>query len=62
VIDLYPPRLFSIERRAIRSRIVIVIRRQRERGGALAYDGERYYDARYAPKLEQRPFEPRVVA
>jgi hypothetical protein len=30
--------------------------------GALAYDGERYYDARYAPKLEQRPFEPRVVA
>ncbi len=29
--------------------------------GALAYDGERYYDARFAPKTE-RPFEPRVVA
>lgn len=32
MIDLYPPRLFRVERRAIRSRIVIVVRRRRERG------------------------------
>jgi hypothetical protein len=29
---------------------------------ALAHDGERYYDARFAPKTDQRPFEPKVVA
>jgi hypothetical protein len=31
VFNLYPHRLFSIERRAIRSRIVIVIRRRGDR-------------------------------
>lgn len=29
---------------------------------ALSHDGERYYDARFAPKTDQRPFEPKVVA
>ncbi len=29
---------------------------------ALAHDGERYYDARFAPKADQRPFEPKVAA
>jgi hypothetical protein len=28
---------------------------------ALVYDGERYYDTRFAPKTDPRPFEPRVV-
>jgi hypothetical protein len=30
--------------------------------GALVYDGERYYDVRFAPKSNARPFEPRAVA
>jgi hypothetical protein len=30
--------------------------------GALVFNGERYYDARFAPKSDQRPFEPKVVA
>jgi|GEM_PF-2408874 len=29
--------------------------------GALAFDGERYYESRFAPKGEHRPFEPKVV-
>ena len=29
--------------------------------GALVFDGERYYAARFAPKGEQRPFEAKVV-
>ena len=29
---------------------------------ALAYNGERYFETRFAPKPEQRPFEPKVVA
>lgn len=29
--------------------------------GALVHDGERYFDAKFAPKPEPRPFEPKVV-
>jgi hypothetical protein len=29
--------------------------------GALAFDGERYYEARFAPKGDSRPFEPKIV-
>jgi hypothetical protein len=29
--------------------------------GALAFDGERYYEARSAPKGDPRPFEPKIV-
>jgi hypothetical protein len=29
--------------------------------GALAFDGERYYASRFAPKNEPRPFEPKIV-
>jgi hypothetical protein len=29
--------------------------------GALSFDGERYYDTRFSPKAEPRPFEPKVI-
>ena len=29
--------------------------------GALTYNGERYYDARFAPKAETLPFEPERI-
>jgi hypothetical protein len=29
--------------------------------GALAFDGERYYESRFAPKSERRSFEPKLV-
>jgi hypothetical protein len=29
--------------------------------GALAFDGERYYEARFSPKGDSRPFEPKIV-